>query len=109
MLYFIPDMSLVLGNIIMTFALRDERLKAFLSSKVIKFLIALGYYINIFSAFFYAFMFMDETWFHTGIFDRFVDLWLQFDDIMKFKVTATVHALVFKWYADLLRNTMIAH
>ena len=76
LLYFIPDISLVLGNIIMTFILKDERLKAFLSSKVIKFLIALGYYINIFSAVFYAFMFMDETWFKSGLFDRFAQLWL---------------------------------
>ena len=48
-------------------------------------------------------MFMDESWVHSGLFSPFQTLWVEFDDIMKFKVTATLHALTFKWFADLLR------
>ncbi len=104
LVYFIPDMSLVLGNLLMTFILKQASVSAFLNSGLIKFLIALGYYINIFSAIFYALMYLDETWVHSGAFDPFQNLWVEFADIMKFKVTATLHALTFKWYADMLRS-----
>ena len=96
-------MTLVLTNLVMTFILKHHSLSTFLNSKLFKFLIALGYYFNIFSAIFYILMFMDESWVHSGLFSPFHTLWVEFDDIMKFKVTATLHALTFKWYADLLR------
>ena len=111
LIYFIPDMTLVLANLIMTFVLinRENDLVFFLSNKVIKFLIALGYYINILSAFFYLFLFMDNKWIHSGALKFFNNLWIEFNDIMKFKVTATLHALAFKYYADILRQSLPPH
>ena len=101
--YFVPDMSLTVLNVYITFWLANEtaqQITSFLDFFLVKAMIDLGYYINIASAFFYAALYVEHTWLHTGLLSAFDNLWVQFWDIMKFKVPATLHALTLKWYSD---------
>ena len=60
-------MGLTLLNIWMTFLLKHENIKGYVNNGLIKFMIALGFYINLLSAIFYAFMFFDMNYFHIGL------------------------------------------
>ena len=106
-------MILCFGNLLMTSFLfsRKVYLENYLMSGIIKFLIALGFYINLLSAFFYLFLFLDKSWIHSGFFDNPITdkLWLEFHDILKFKVPATLHAITYKLYADFLREKVKEH
>ncbi len=79
LLYFIPDMILLGGNMIMTFVLyyKEPILKVFLNNIIVKISIILGYWINIASAIFYLLMLIDNTLIDTGLFDNdlFSNLW----------------------------------
>ena len=105
-LYFIPDIGLCLGNILMSCYLiyHARYLENFLHSCLIKALILLGFYINLISALFYAFLPIDRLWLHLPLFDFAAGLWTEYPDILKFKVAATLHAVTFKVYADYLRD-----
>ena len=101
--YFVPDMSLTALNAYITFWLANEsatQIAGFLNLFVIKAMIDLGYYINIASAIFYAVLFIEHTLLHTGLMSAFDNLWMEFWDLMKFKIPATLHALTLKWYSD---------
>ena len=108
MTYFIPDTLLCLMNITMSCILYPRYLPAlgrFFNWFVIL-LINLGFYINILSAINYLVLYLIKTYDLVPSFSYQDNMWVEFNDIMKFKVTATLHALTFKLYADCLRKSI---
>lgn len=111
--YFIPDTILALMNILMTFYAYNEisRVRSYLN-KWIVLIINLGYYINIASAFWYLGLFI-----YMGTLDKdnssqnyqnpesfIVKNCRQFNESMKYKISATFHAIYFKLYAYALQK-----
>ena len=110
MTYFIPDLTLSILNMYITFWLSKKssaEIESFLQSLIVRLSINLGYYINLASAVFYAALFVENTYLHTGLMSAFDKLWLEFDDIMKFKIPATVHAITLKLYSDELLSQVL--
>lgn len=117
-LYFIPDVGLCLVNTFMTLNLlvrhkgeeagvnmQSLRIKLFL--RITAIIVCIGFYVNIASAIFYILLALEKTFIRSMILEdsSLIDyLWRRFADIMKFKVVATLHAITFKLYFDLIRR-----
>eukprot|EP00347_Sterkiella_histriomuscorum_P003939 403362355 len=115
--YFIPDSLLALANIYMTIVIYDniERLQKYFT-KLNIFFINAGFYINIASAIWYICLYfymrqhnLDQNDADKNVASEgsFIEKSIrQFHEIMRFKISATFHAISYKLYSDYLQNTI---